>query len=158
MLYHCQREFDPLIGNWHEYHPRSQLLPFNFSVLPSSFCINCHRSLDMKLPHVHEAIVAEAKLVDYLLNSAHPDNGGKAAFFMTLGFSIENWLELAAAFRQLAKETEVVEALESSYGTKYVLDGWLQGRDNKQATVRSIWIVDRGTNFPRLVTAYPIEP
>jgi hypothetical protein len=112
----------------------------------------------MKLPNVHEAIVLEAKLVDYLLNPAHPDNGGKAAFFMALGFSRKNWPELAAAFRQLAGETEVAEVVESSYGAKYVLDGWLQGRDNKRAVVRTIWIIDWGTNFPRLVTAYPIEP
>ena len=32
----------------------------------------------MKLPNAHLAVVEERKVVDYLLNAAHPDNGGKA--------------------------------------------------------------------------------
>ena len=32
-------------------------------------------------------IVEEEKITEYLLNSAHPDNGGKAAFFQKLGFN-----------------------------------------------------------------------
>ena len=40
----------------------------------------------MKLPNAHLAVVERAKIVEYLLNPAHPDNGGKAPFFMALGF------------------------------------------------------------------------
>jgi hypothetical protein len=35
----------------------------------------------VKLRNAHLAIVERSKIVDYLLNSAHPDNGGKALFF-----------------------------------------------------------------------------
>ena len=35
----------------------------------------------MKLPNAEKAVVEREKLADYLLNAAHPDNGGKAAFF-----------------------------------------------------------------------------
>ena len=34
----------------------------------------------MKLPNAHLAIVQQEKVKEYLLNPAHPDNGGKAAF------------------------------------------------------------------------------
>ena len=45
----------------------------------------------MKLPNAEQAIVEQAKIVDYLLNPAHPDNGGKVAFFLSLGFNREAW-------------------------------------------------------------------
>ena len=35
----------------------------------------------MVLPNVDSAGIEIAKLVNYLLNPNHPDNGGKAAFF-----------------------------------------------------------------------------
>jgi hypothetical protein len=35
----------------------------------------------MKLPNADKAIVEHKKVVDYLLNPAHPDNSGKAGFF-----------------------------------------------------------------------------
>jgi hypothetical protein len=44
----------------------------------------------MKLPHADLVIIEQAKIVDYLLNPAHPDNGGKAAFFLAMGFSRED--------------------------------------------------------------------
>jgi hypothetical protein len=33
-----------------------------------------------------KTLVAKEKIEDYLLNGAHPDNGGKAQFFDSLGF------------------------------------------------------------------------
>ncbi len=41
----------------------------------------------MKVPSAHMAVVEREKITAYLLNPAHPDNGGKAAFFRLLGFS-----------------------------------------------------------------------
>lgn len=60
----------------------------------------------MNLPNAHLAKVDRQKIADYLLNSAHPDNGGKANFFLGLGFTVENGKcslelcgDLAARFR-----------------------------------------------------------
>ena len=39
----------------------------------------------MKLPNAEKAVVERTKITDYLLNAAHPDNGGKAEFFGGLG-------------------------------------------------------------------------
>jgi len=44
----------------------------------------------MKLPNANNANVEREKIVDYLLNPAHPDNGGKAEFFGTLVGRIES--------------------------------------------------------------------
>ena len=48
----------------------------------------------MKLRNAHLAIVDRSKVLDYLLNEAHPDNGGKARFFGLLGYSREELLKL----------------------------------------------------------------
>src|SRR5262245_37672421 len=56
----------------------------------------------MRLPNAERAIVEREKIVDYLLNSAHPDNGGKAQFFFSLGFR-EAWQGLRDASIGLAQ-------------------------------------------------------
>jgi hypothetical protein len=111
----------------------------------------------MKLPNAQAAIVAQEKVCDYLLNAAHPDNGGKAAFFLTLGFSREQWPALAVALRKLAATTDVTEGLESPHGRKYVLEGRIESPSGRTPWVRTVWIVDAGQDAPRLVTAYPRE-
>jgi hypothetical protein len=40
----------------------------------------------VKLPGADKAVVSREKIVDYLHDAAHPDNGGKAEFFAQLGF------------------------------------------------------------------------
>ena len=109
----------------------------------------------MRLPDARDAIVEQEKICDYLLDPAHPDNGGKAAFFLSHGFSREEWFALATAFLGLAMVAEVTRNLESQHGRKYLLDGRIETPDGKVAMVRTVWIVDHGRGPPRLVTAYP---
>lgn len=109
----------------------------------------------MKLPNVHAAVIESEKLVDYILNPAHPDNGGKAEFFGKLGFRRKEWEKLAAAFRVLAQTTEVTSHAESPHGRKYVIVGQIESPVGKPVTVKTIWIVDKGLDVARLVTAYP---
>ena len=45
----------------------------------------------MKLPNANNAIVERKKIVDYLLDPAHPDNSGKAEFLEALGFRRKEW-------------------------------------------------------------------
>jgi hypothetical protein len=57
----------------------------------------------MKLPNAENAAVQREKVADYLLNAAHPDNGGKAAFFEALGFHPAEPERLAKALKDLAR-------------------------------------------------------
>jgi hypothetical protein len=109
----------------------------------------------MRLPNAHLALAERSKIVEYLLNPAHPDNGGKALFFQSLGFRPEEWQMLANSFRKLAQTGEVSKSMESPHGCKYILDGYIETPSGRTSIVRMIWIVDRGVNTPRLVTAYP---
>ena len=112
---------------------------------------------DVKLRNADLAVVDRAKVLDYLLNEAHPDNGGKARFFGLLGYSREDPERLMKALRDVAEHGEVVSSAESVHGEKYVVDGWLavHTQESRQWSIRTVWIIDRGKDSPRLVTAYP---
>jgi Domain of unknown function (DUF6883) len=72
--------------------------------------------MELNLPNAHLAIVDGEKITDYLLNLAHPDKGGKAKFFLGLGFTVEQWLGFADAVRTLARSFPVTERVESQHG------------------------------------------
>jgi hypothetical protein len=109
----------------------------------------------VKLPRSESAIVDRLKLVDYLLNPAHPDNGGKARFFQSLGYTPENWEQLATALRDLARTADVDEEVASPFGTKYIIEAELPSLTARSAAVVTVWICEDPLRLPRLVTAYP---
>jgi len=109
----------------------------------------------VKLPNSERCLVERQKIVDYLLNPAHPENGGKADFFTALGFDASQWEILASSLRQLAASADVSEGIQSVHGQKFIIDGPLNGATGRVAEVRTVWIVDTGSDVPRLVTAYP---
>ena len=109
----------------------------------------------MKLPNAHNAIVERKKIVDYLLDPAHPDHSGKAEFLEALGFRRKEWKTLAAAFLALAQQAEVAQHMKSPHGQKYVIIGRIESPAGKSPLVKTIWIVDSGVETARLVTAYP---
>ena len=104
----------------------------------------------MKLRNADLAVVERHKIVDYLLNSAHPDNGGKAQFFESL-VRPDRAALLIDALRAVAQTGEVVECVESSHGEKFVVDGQVssQSESSHSRMVRTVWIIDGG--WKRLV-------
>ena len=111
----------------------------------------------MRLRNAHLAFVEEHKVVDYLLNASHPDNGGKARFFGSLGFTIDQPESLIDALLAVARDGEVVESGHSEHGEKAIVEGWLRAQTEQggRRRVRTVWIIDAGKDMPRLVTAYP---
>ncbi len=99
----------------------------------------------------------EQKITGYLLNARHPEGAGKAKFFASLGFSRQDWHLLAAALRRLPETAPVARSMASVHGRKYTVDGPLETPSGRSPLVRTIWIIDRGSEVPRLVTAYPHE-
>ena len=94
----------------------------------------------MKLPNADLAIIEREKIADYLLNPAHPDNGGKAAFFTACGFRQDDWIALAEALRALAVTGDAAKSLDSPHGRKYILDGEIETPAGRQSVVRTIWM------------------
>lgn len=70
----------------------------------------------MPLRNAHLAVVERHKVVDYLLNPSHPDNGGKAQFFESLAFSLDDPERLIEALLAAAQDGEVVETAQSEHG------------------------------------------
>ena len=91
----------------------------------------------MKLRNAHLAVVERHKIVDYLLNSAHPDNGGKAQFFESLGFSVDATDPTTAALREIAQTGEVVESVLRRRMARNMLSTARCRRKLKVATVGS---------------------
>ncbi len=110
-----------------------------------------------KLPPHETALIAESKIVDYLLSAVHPTGRGKAAFFRRHGFDPERWEDLADALRRHATENDVIQVIETPYGAKYTIDGPLATPGGVRPDVRSIWFVEKGEEALRFVTAYPLE-
>jgi len=57
----------------------------------------------MTLPNAHRALIDPAKLRDYLLSQLHPVGRFKAAFFIALGYSTDQWEVLRDDLLALAR-------------------------------------------------------
>ena len=101
-------------------------------------------------------IATRFAITEYLLATDHPEGSGKAEFFASFGFTLQQWQHLADALRSHAQTHVVSSSVVSEYGTKYRIDGPLHCPDGRSPSVRSVWIVDAGEENPRLVTAHPI--
>ncbi len=110
----------------------------------------------MRTPNAEHAEVPDRKVIDYLLALGSEEGHGKAVFFMSRGFTPEAWHELADALREHIRAHDYVEARQTRWGTRYVVDGPLQCPDGGFASVRSIWNIKSPATHPRLVTSYPL--
>jgi hypothetical protein len=110
----------------------------------------------VQLPNAEHAIVSRNKVVDYLLNPSHPDGATKAEFLRRFGFSRDDWALLAEALRRHGRSHPVTKAVASAYGVRYSVDGALETPDGRCPQVRTVWIVERGQDAPRLITADPV--
>lgn len=110
----------------------------------------------MRLP-AEAAIIPPAKMRAYLLDPEHPEGGGKAGFFLAMGFHPDRWQLLADAIREMIASTPATQRLESRHGTKYIVEGNLLTPTARRVHVRTVWIIEPGESAPRFVTAYPLE-
>ena len=110
----------------------------------------------MKIPNAERAIVDIGKLRDYCLNSEHNDGKHKARLFSAaLGMGINDAEALREALLQAVQTANAQLGKNDVYGQRYTIDFTLNWH-GRQATIRSGWIIDRGSEVPRLVTAYPL--
>ncbi len=100
-------------------------------------------------------IVEKRKVIDYLLNVAHPDNTGKAKLLISYGFHPENWEDFAESVIAHAVKAGVNSESETPFGRKITLTGNLETPSGKKLLIKSIWIVSEKS--PILVTLYPTK-
>ena len=111
----------------------------------------------MRLPNYEKAVVAEAKIVKYLLNESHPTGKDKAVFFTRFGFSMAQWTVLAQALLDHAAAHDVASTLDTPEGIHYVIEGDLESPDGRDPLIRSVWAIDADSDIPRFITAYPLR-
>ncbi len=109
----------------------------------------------MKLPNRERAIIAPEKLVQYLLNTEHKRGGSKARLLSHFGYQANNWSQLEADIRRFHLDQEVDAIQQTQYGMRYQIRALLQTPDSRTVMVRTIWQIDKGTDFPRLITLFP---
>ena len=108
----------------------------------------------MRLPNSHKAVVEINKLRNYSLNPNHPVGKHKARVFAAaLDITIEDAVWLRERALDAATSGEAKGPSSSVFGDKYVIDSVLEYKGNS-ATVRFTWIVEFGTDFPRLTSCY----
>jgi hypothetical protein len=100
------------------------------------------------------AIISRDKITGYLLSSSHPIGRYKAAFFASLGYSLDAPEVLERALTGLLRG-EIAELDVTEYGQKFSSRGAITGPNGRQAYVLAIWIILSGEHSPRFVTAYP---
>ncbi len=108
----------------------------------------------MKLANVDRAVIQKEKIQDYLLSQSHPIGRFKAQFFRSLGYSSDTWELIEAEIRGLLGN-EAQEGGETEYGNKYEIRGEISGRTGRKEEIVTAWIVLKGEDFPRFITAYP---
>ena len=111
----------------------------------------------MTIPNATNCIVDQEKVRDYLLNLSHPAGKSKAVFFTAMGFRQQDREVLAEALHQMACRFPLTISMTSRHGQKYIVDGSLVTPIGQTPVIRTIWVIDSGTDRPRLVTAYPMD-
>jgi hypothetical protein len=108
----------------------------------------------MKLPNPHKAVVEIEKLRDYSLNPNHPIGKHKARVFTSaLHLTMQDAAWLRERALGIALTSEAVQGLPSVFGHKYVIDSVID-HQGMSALVRFCWIMEFGTDFPRLTSCY----
>ena len=99
-------------------------------------------------------MIAQEKLTGYLLNLAHKRGGAKARLLEKFGYGADQYQQLADDIRAQF-ETEVDLERATAYGVRYEIRMTLQTPIGQTLTVRTVWQIDDGTDFPRLITLFP---
>lgn len=78
----------------------------------------------------------------------------RASFAAALGLSPDDAYELRDVLLEAVKTRDAQLGRRDEYGQRYIVDFRLEWR-GKQTIVRSAWIVENGSETPRLTSCYP---
>lgn len=108
------------------------------------------------IPNAEKAIVDLRKLCDYCLNPEHDDGKHKARlFFSTFGITNNHAEELRQILLEVVKSQEAKLGRRDAFGQRYTLDFDIEWQ-NRSGTLRSGWIIECGSEIPKLTTCYPL--
>src|ERR1700759_1688170 len=107
-----------------------------------------------RLPRSNEAVLDIRKIEDYCLSLIHPRGRHKARVFReTLGLERSDASWLRRVLLDAAHSGEAFPVGEDAWGTHWRLDATIR-RQNREAVVRTVWIIRTGESVPRFVTCW----
>jgi hypothetical protein len=109
----------------------------------------------MKVPNSANAVIEEGKISQYLLNLDHKRGAAKAKLLHSLGYSAKQWQILERDIRRDHLESDIVEVRETRWGIRYDVVAPLIGPSGDAIMFRSVWQIDLGLDYPRLITMNP---
>lgn len=113
-----------------------------------------HAPLPDALPGFARAVLPAAKISGYVLNTEHPKGQHKARVIASaLGFTRDSADQFSQAIHAALPLSPAKARPPSPHGTMYSVDMRLTGPKGS-AIVRTGWIVEPGSDIPRLTSAY----
>lgn len=104
---------------------------------------------------VDQLVIDQRKLTEYALNYRSERGKDKALIFeQVLGFTLENYQGLLRQLETNCPSADAKFYREIEQGALYQVDIVIEGKDNRQAHVRTGWIVKPGTRVAHLTTVY----
>ena len=108
----------------------------------------------MLLPAGEQAVVEDAKLLDYVLNPEHPIGRHHAALFeQLLGITRRNSEVLKQQLLGAAASAAVAPGKPSPFGEKFEMRFPVRGPAGTRP-VLAVWMREPGQASPRLITCY----
>jgi hypothetical protein len=107
------------------------------------------------LPNLAMAIINRRKITHYLLSIDHPTGRGKAAFFFSFGFRVQEPEVLERGLIAHAKQNDVTQSIETEFGIKFIITGSIQTPIGVSPRICVVWFCPKDEKAPQLVTAFP---
>ncbi len=107
------------------------------------------------LPNSDRAFIDPAKIRDYVLSPEHPIGRFKAALFLGMGYTKDNWQRLMDDIRSFHLPLDAIPVETNLFGQKYAIRGIITGPNGRRVMLRTIWIILKAEDFGRFVTIYP---
>jgi hypothetical protein len=112
----------------------------------------------MKLTDVCAMIMCDPRKIDsYLFDLSHARGGPKGRFFLRFGFTLGDPVGLMNALLDHGSRHEVGTTETRLGATVYTIDGEIESPDGRNPRIRTVWQVDKGTDFARFITTVPLS-
>ena len=110
----------------------------------------------MLIPNAERAVVDIRKLRDYCLNPMHREGKQKARLFAAvLDMTADDAVALRDILLQAVKTHDAQFGRRDEYGQRYRVDFPLEWQ-GKRAIIRSAWMIEHGSDTPKLTSCYPL--
>ncbi|MFB2897065.1 DUF6883 domain-containing protein [Aerosakkonemataceae cyanobacterium BLCC-F50] len=100
-----------------------------------------------------DAIIAQAKLTQYLLKLLPQDD--KSKFLAQAGYTQENWQQLEKDLREQILPLDALFTEQTRFGNHYKIRGTLTGVKGVILPVVTIWIIEKATGQTKFITLFP---